>query len=327
MNSTERQQNLEQALRLKQAKNYQQAYAVFENILAEQSSSERVDFCLSNMGHIQYLMGQYEKARQLVEQALRANPRNWFALGVLGEILLKQQQPDEALSAFQEAYLLNSEDIYLITRLVKVLQMQQKSDEALVLLQKSILAHPRESRLCNALGDLYATQSARELARAEYQKAIQMNPQDQYAFRQWISTLENEKSPADILNEIQKLLKLPSQKNNAFLRDYYGKILAQLGRVDESIRELEVTVQSAPRNLYRKTRLASNYNRAGQSEKVIELLESEYKNGVVDEYLFKELATALLQLGRPADARQLLIRALHAFPNDRALRALLMKAK
>jgi tetratricopeptide (TPR) repeat protein len=327
LSPNERQKILEEALRLKQSKNFQQAYALFEKILAEQAPFERTDYCLSNMGHIQYLTGHYDQARQLVEQAVSANPRNWFALSVLGEILLKQQQNDEALSAFQEAYQLNPAEIYLITRLAKVLQIQKKADEALALLQKSILAHPGDSRLLNGLGDLHAAKGERELARTEYFKAIQLNSQDQYAFRQWISTLEAEKSPEEILGEIQKLLRLPSQKNNAFLRDYYGKILAQLGRVDESIRELEVSVMSAPRNLYRKTRLAANYNRTNQSGKVVELLEAEFKNGVVDEYLFKELAAAYLQLGRQADARQLLIHALPAFPNDRTLRALLMKAR
>ena len=314
-------------MRLKRNKNYQQAYSQFEKILAEQLPFERMDYCLSNMGHIQYLMGQYEKSRQLVERALSANPKNWFALSILGEIHLKQKQYDEALSVFQEAYQLNSGEIYLIIRLTKVLQIQKKTGEAFSLLQKSILAYPTESRLFNGLGDLHASKGERELARENYLKAVQLNSNNQYAFRQWIGTLEAEKAPQEILSEIQKLLKLPSQKNNAFLQDYYGKILAQLGRVDESIQQLENSVKNAPRNLYRKTRLAANYNRTNQFNKVVGLLQSEFENGVVDQYLFKELATALVRLGRKDEARKLLIPALKKFPNDRILRALLMKVK
>lgn len=327
MNQSDRKHLLDQALQLKRQKHFQQAYALFEKILSDQSPFERVDYCLSNMGHIQYLTGQYEKARQLVEKAVSANPKNWFALSVLGEIYLKQNQYDEALSAFQQAYQINSSEIYLILRLAKILQIKKNFDEAFSLLKKSILADPDQSRLYSGLGDLHSAKRDYQLARENYLKAVQLDSKNQYAFRQWISTLEAEKAPEEILNEIQKLLKLPSQKDNAFLRDYYGKILAKLGRVDESIQQLENSVKSAPRNLYRKTRLAANYNRTNQPEKVLNLLLAEDENGVVDEYLFQELATAYVQLGRNADARELLVRGLKLFPNNRTLRALLMKAR
>lgn len=317
---------IRKALQLKREKKYDQAFSTFEEFM-EKFPTEKTDFCLSNMAHIQYLKGNYPKSEQLAKSALQYNSRNWFSLGILGEIALKQNQAGDALQLFEEAHHIQPADQYLITRLAKIFQQQNRIQKAFDLLNRSILEFPDESRLHECLGDLFKSQMEMEKARASYQKAIELKSDNHYAFRQWIATMEAEKSKSEILGEIQKLLKLPSQKENPFLQDYYSQLLKQLGRVNESTAHLESSMQADPRSLFRKTRLAANYNQLHKYQDVISLLEPEYKHGVVDLYLFQNLGKAYLGAGNKAAARDLLVNAVKAFPHDRKLRTLLMQSK
>lgn len=317
---------LNKALELKRLKHYEQAFTEFEKIIDEFQPTQ-IDYCLSNMAHIQYMLQKYEHAQKLAEQSLRHNPKNWFALGIMGEVYFKKSRFDEALQAFQEAHQLNPGDIYILTRLSKAYEACGSHDMALTLLQNALLQFPNESQLYHCLGDLYKSRGEISLAKSNYFKAIELNHQNHYAFRQWISTLENEKSKNEILIEVQKLIKLPSQAKNSFLREYYSNLLKEVGRSREATSEMEVVYRNDPRNLYRKTRLANQYNQHGQYSQVIELLETDFKNGVVDHYLFLELAKAYFALQKVDHARKLLIQAVKSFPNSRPLRELLMKVR
>lgn len=317
---------LKNALELKRLKQYDQAFVEFEKII-EEFQPTRIDFCLSNMAHIQYLLQKYEQAQKLAEDSLRYNPKNWFSLGILGEIYFKKSQYDEACRAFQEAHQLNPGDIYFITRLSKAYEACGQFESAFTLVQNALIQFPNESQLYHSLGDLNKSRGEIALAKTNYLKAIELNGENHYAFRQWISTLEVEKSKREILAEVQKLIKLPSQAKNSFLREYYSNLLKEVGRSSEATSELEAVYRTDPRNLYRKTRLANQYNQQGQHVQVIELLEADFTNGVVDQYLFLELAKAYLALQKADRARPLLIQAIKSFPNSRLLRELLMKVR
>lgn len=319
-------QAIDKALELKRSRQFSQALLAFEQII-EEYHPPQIDFCLSNMAHIQYLSAKYEHAQELAESCLQHNPRNWFALGILGEIALKKSLTGEALEYFEEANYLNPKEIYLITRLAKVFELKQDYDSAKTLARKALLEHPEESELYRCLGDIFKANHEIKEARENYLKAIQLNAQNQYAFRQWISTLETEKSKTEILNELKILMKLPSQQNNPFLRDYFSRLLSQLGQMNESTIQLETALKETPRSIYRKTRLASNYNRLKRHQEVIKLLEPEFKNGVIDQYLFHELVLAYLGLKQKSEARKVLILALRSFPNSRQLRSLLSRTK
>ncbi|MBN2092876.1 tetratricopeptide repeat protein [candidate division KSB1 bacterium] len=317
---------LNNALELKRLKHYEQAFVEFEKII-EEFQPTKIDFCLSNMAHIQYLLQRYEQAQKLAEQSLSYNPKNWFSLGILGEVFFKKSLYDEARQAFQEAHQLNPGDIYFITRLSKAYEACGQQEMALTLIQNALLQFPNESQLYNCLGDLFKSRGEIVQAKNHYLKAIELNSENHYAFRQWVSTLAVEKSKREILAEVQKLIKLPSQANNSFLREYYSNLLKEVGRSSEATSELEAVYRTDPRNLYRKTRLANQYNQQGQHLQVIELLEADFTNGVVDQYLFIELAKAYLALQKTDNARKLLILAIKSFPNSRPLRELLMKVR
>ncbi|MCI0514506.1 tetratricopeptide repeat protein [candidate division KSB1 bacterium] len=326
MNSPEVNARIEAARQLKRERKYTQAYQMLEDLL-DNFKIERIDFLYSNMAHIKYLLGQYEVALRLAEQALHENPKNWFALSILGELALKQNQVQEAQQFFEEAHHLRPNDIFLLKRLLKTYAQMGKCADAFSLVKDALLRHPEASELFLALGDLYRATGEMEQAREQYLKAVQLDSKNHYAFRQWIATMEGDKSRSEILAEIEKLMKVPSQQNNPFLRDYYSQLLKATGQFTAAVAQLERTIEMAPGSLYRRTQLAHSYNQLTKFEQTVALLEPVYQQGVVDQYLYYELAVAYLGVGQKQTARNLLVVALQNFPNVQSLRKLLIKLK
>ena len=314
----------EKALKLKREKKYAEAFALFEQLLELDPQNH---FYLSNMAHIHYLRRNYRQAKTFAQQAVRYNPQNWFAISILGELALKNNDYPEAHRLFEAAYHINPNEMYLINRLAQAYRKCGQIQAAINLLREALLKNPDEGSFLQNLGDLHKSMNKFELARESYQQAIKLNPKNNYAFTQWVSCMEAEKSKDTILKEVKKLLSMPSQKDNQFLRSYYGKLLKDLGMVEESTAHLESAVKADPRNLYRKTQLAASYNKQHLFQKTVDLLESDYENQVTDPYMFYELALAHLNLGNKNRAREILITSLKHYKDNKYLRQLLMRAR
>lgn len=314
----------EKALRLKREKNYSEAHACFDQLLERDPQN---NFYLSNIAHIHYLQRNYRQAKSFAQQAISYNPQNWFAISILGELALKNNEYSDARRLFEDAYHINPKEVYLINRLAQIYRKCGEIQSAINLLKEALLENPHEGKFYQNLGDLYKSVNDIEQARKSYQQAINLDNKNNYAFTQWVSCTETEKSRADILKEVKKLLNMPSQKDNQFLRSYYGKLLNELGMVEESVAYLESAVKADPRNLYRKTQLAASYNKQQLYQKAVDLLEPDYQNRVADPFLFYELAVAYLGLDDKVRAKEILITGLKHYKENKYLRRLLMKSR
>ncbi|MBN1350629.1 tetratricopeptide repeat protein [candidate division KSB1 bacterium] len=314
----------QEAFKLKREKDYSKAAACFMQLLENEPKN---DFYLSNIAHISYLQQQYRQAKNYAQQAISSNPKNWFALGILAELAYKNQDYKEACHLFEAALHLNPDDVYFITRLAYSYAKSGEPTIGIDLLKEALLKNPNEPRFYQNLGDLYKASGENDLAKESYQQGINLDPKNDYAFTQWVACMEAEKSREAILREVKRLLSLPSQKDNQFLRSYYAKLLSELGMVEESSSYLEDAVAADPRNLFRKTKLAASYNKQKRFHKALALLEPDYKNNVVDPFLFYELAQAYLGLEQKDQAKAILINGVKKFKDNQHLRRLLMRLR
>lgn len=63
------------------------------------------------------------------------------------------------------------------------------------------------------------------------------------------------------------------EENNAVVRQWYGEFLALMGRIEESVAQLEKAIQLDPTSLSTNTALAFPYLRARQPDKVLEIID------------------------------------------------------
>ena len=307
----------------KQEGRLSEAIAEFERAI---ESNPDDHFALSHLAHISLQQGKLEESSRFIDRALKVNPANPFAHGIRGEILFKEDNMGEAATVFEEVLNLKPDDIYAHSKLGVIYRKQGRIKEAMSILNRGLEINPENPSLHHALGDVYAQLGKDEEAIAEYQKAVDLDPEDEYAFRGLLSSKVKGRDTKSIISQLQKILKIPSRRQNAHLHALLARYLKQEKQYEAAAAEFRKSVKLQPRSLYFQIQLAFCYSKLGQYPRVIELLEPIHTNvRSRDVLITKALAKAYAGVGRIEDARRLLIDILYIYPNDRSLRSALMR--
>lgn len=308
----------------KQEGRLSEAIAEFEKELESKPDDA---FVMSHLAHIYLLLDKVEESSRLIDISLKLDPGNPFAHGVKGEILFKEGNMEEAAIVFEEILNLKSDDTYAHSKLGVIYRKQGRMKEAESVLERGLEINPEDPALHHALGDVYAWLGKDENALAEYQRAVDLDPEDQYAFRGLVSSKTRGRDIKTMISQLQKILKIPSRRQNAHLHALLAQHLKQDKQYEAAAEELREAVRLQPRSLYFQIQLAFCYSKLNQYPRVIELLEPAYRVRPRDPLIAEALAKAYTGEGRIEDARKLLIDILYIYPNNRSLRAALMKLK
>lgn len=312
------------AIEHKQEGRFTEAVAEFEK---ELEASPDDYFSLSHLAHIYLLQDKLNEANRLIDRSLKLNPNNPFAHGIKGEILFKSGNEDEAAQVFEELLNLKPDDTYAHSKLGVIYRRQGKMKEALATLKRGLEIRSDDPGLHHALGDVYAWLGKDEEALAEYQKAIELDPEDEYAFRGLVSSSAKGRDAKSTISSLQKILKIPSRRQNPHLHALLAQHLKQDKEYEAAAEEFREALRLQPRSIYFQTQLAFCYSKMEQFSKALELLEPLYKLRPKDPIIAEALAKCYTGVGRSGEARRLLIDMLYLYPNDRSLRAALMKIR
>ncbi len=312
----------ERGMAYKQEGRFSEAIAEFEMALESDPDDH---FALSHLAHIYLQQDKLEESSRLVDRSLKVNPENPFAHTIKGEIFFKEGNMEEAAAVFEEVLNLKPDDKYAHSKLGVIYRKLGRHDQAMSILQRGLEMDPGDPSLHHALGDVYAWLGRDEEAIAEYQKAVDLDPGDEYAFRGLVSSKARGRDNKAIISQLQKILKIPSRRQNAHLHALLARYLRQEKQYEAAAAELRESVRLQPRSLYFQTQLAFCYSRMGEYSRVIELLEPVHRVRQRDPLIIKALAKAYTGVGRIEDARRLLIDILYIYPNDRSLRSALVK--
>jgi tetratricopeptide (TPR) repeat protein len=299
-----------------------EAIAEFEKAI---ESNPDDHFSLSHLAHIYYQQGKFENASRLIDDSLKLNPSNPFAHSVKGEILFAEGRMEESATIFGEILNLKPDDTYAHGKLGVIYRKQGRMKEAISIIERGLEIDPDDPSLHHALGDVYAWQDKDEEAIEEYQKAIELDPEDKYAFRRLLSSKSRGRNAEAVISQLQKVLKIPSRRQNPHLHALLASYLKREKRYEEAIDEFGEAVRLHPNSQYFRIQLAFCYSKLGQYNKVIELLEPIHKFRSTDPIITRALAKAYEEVDRISDARKLLIDILYEYPNDHSLRSALMK--
>ena len=306
----------------KQEGRFPEAIAEFESALESDPDDH---FALTHLAHIYLRQGKLRESNRFIDRALKVYPGNPFAHSIRGEILFKEGNMDEAATVFEETLNLKADDKYAHSKLGVIYRMQGKTDQAISILERGLEIDPDDPSLHHALGDVYIRLGRDEDAIAEYQKAIDIDPEDDYAFRGLLSSKVKGRDSKAVISQLQKVLKIPSRKQNAHLHALLGRHLRQEKEYEAAADEFREAVKLQPRSLYFQTQLAFCYCKLEQYSRAVELLEPIRQVKQRDPLIARALAKAYAGVDRVEDARRLLIDILYVYPNDRYLRSALVK--
>jgi len=165
---------------------------------------------LNNSGRAALDARDFSRAADLLNQAVKADPRHKWAWNNLGLAYIGMRRLDDAASALRRQIEVSPNDQYAYNNLGRVLSMQGNYDEA---------------------------------ARA-FEKQIAINPQDRWAHSNLGALLLRQKEYDDAIRELQAAVAIPGKDpNNQFL---LGQAYLGIGQTEKAMAALDLAVQELP---------------------------------------------------------------------------------
>jgi arylsulfatase A-like enzyme/predicted Zn-dependent protease len=234
---------------------------------------------------------QYAKALETFQQILQAAPRVLGARRAVGRMLVALKRYDEACEIFRQLRDEYPAELAYHMDLARARFKQGRTREALELLQATLKAFPSSPDLLEDAGVMLDSVGRRKEAEDVLRRAIQAGPLQ--------------------------------PKPRALL----AKILDQQGRADEALAEFEALVALSP---YAKesreagkrlSAMAVEFARAGKLETAAKAYGAALKAGAAtEEAVFLNAALVYYQLGRRAEALEVLRQGSRAFPASSDMR-------
>jgi tetratricopeptide (TPR) repeat protein len=299
-----------------------------------------------------------EKALTAATLWSERDPGNASARRVAALLLLKAGQTDKALDQLRALLTLPDVDLEnALIELVKWLDSEVPKEDGAKVMQRLVTEFPSMAEIHFAYALLASSRGEYQLALQEAEKALALHPDWNRARLLQAQVMSQMGDSEAARATVQKALR--SDPNNVRLRLIYSQFLAKAGDFRGAEKELTRILEKDPDNHDARFGLATLLMEAGQDEKarkefsdlttvpkwrgqayfylgLIEARQNRLQNalerfdkvgsGPLEFDAKVNSITALINLGRMADARQRLVDVRKEFPNE-ALRLYLLEAE
>jgi tetratricopeptide (TPR) repeat protein len=191
--------------------------------------------------------------------------------------------------------------------------------EALEYCQKIITEKPDEFSIIKLLARCYKKLKYYKKAEKLYKKLLEQYPEDEFLYKEYIEIKSIDKSPEDIIKELEKILKVSYGNKNAHIRIYYGNILQKLERYNEAIFHYEMALNQLIDNIYITKQLGFCYMKINRPEKAIEIFENSFLKYPADYYIKTSLISLYKKTGVLKDFVKLVEEAIKLHPEEKIL--------
>ncbi len=228
--------------------------------------------------------GREEKARKHFEQAIELGKRELERTDAKGQsdghqviamALWDMGQRKKAIDRMQIALLVDKQSPLLKFRLARMYAEIDRTDDAISLLEQAVESAPKYNPVVNALAKHYQKRGQTEKARELFHQALETNSYEVTALM-GLSELDiAQATPQTLQNAIERLHSLLLwMPENLEARTNLGVALANLGRIEEAMREYEQIAESPYALPTALLNLAGLYEATGQvdSGRIPELL-------------------------------------------------------
>jgi len=239
--------------------------------------TERIEFYFG-IAEGNYLVGDLGGAERGIEQILRIDPDYIPALTLKARVMLDNKRPEAALEATERALALAPDILEYHLLKARILGQMERHDEASACIQKVIAQAPPESDDARAahqlLGLLLMAEREWDQAAQAFKEIYQVDPTSERTSLRLSSEAYLEKAraaltagePDKALAAIDQAIAVYSQQTGqkslqqrTALRLMRARLLAQLGRLEAAIQDLQILTGQQPENFDALITLASLY--------------------------------------------------------------------
>jgi tetratricopeptide (TPR) repeat protein len=278
---------------------------------------EQPDHPLLNASLAQLYLKQkrFYEARILVESILSQKPEYPQALYVLGEIYLNEDKPDDALRSFHQAYQ-KDQSPYLAHSIVKTLRKTEQYDAALEMIDSTLITNRDNLRLLKEKALILNRLQRSDEALRTYEHIKELDPNDPYVSRAIYHLKSLNRPDHEVIQELKKVLSLPSRKDNAQLHELLAEKLKKAGRLKEAAAEYRKAYELAPDNIFFLKQEGFCQYKLKDYSKAIRLLSNAFRRDPTDFIVRRTLKTIYSQTNNMDGFIHLLEEALKEHPHN-----------
>ena len=236
----------QRALSLRKKGAFQDAEEELKAALEEQPDHPLLKASLAQL----YLrQDRLKEARILVESILSLEPEYVQGLYVLGEIYLCEDNMDDALRCFRQASQKDRRP-FLIHSVVKTLRKMGHYDEALEAVDSALISDRDSLRLLKEKALVLDRMKLPDEALRTYERVRELDPDDPYTAKAIYKLRSLTRPDEEVIRELEKVLSLPSRRDNAQLHELLGEKLKKSGRPLQAAEAFKRASELAPNNLF-----------------------------------------------------------------------------
>jgi tetratricopeptide (TPR) repeat protein len=251
-----------EGLKALESQNYVQAAALFEKAVAADPKDYAARFHLA----LAYSMANRE-SESIAEyrKVLELKPGLYEAELNLGIVLIRTKQAKDAVPLLKSAAEKKPNDARPNSMYAEALLAAGDYAAAQAAFEKTLMLDPKSASAESGLARALAKQNNLADAAPHFRKAFELDPSYQDGLLELASLYEAAKQPADAIEIYKQFPTVPG------VQERMGQLLAESGKADEAIAELEAAVEKSPTPANRLA-LAQAYVQKKQLDKAVPLL-------------------------------------------------------
>jgi predicted O-linked N-acetylglucosamine transferase (SPINDLY family) len=255
---------LENALRLHQAGQFEDAEQQYRQVLAR--SPDEAD-ALHLLGMLTGQTARYDESRQLLERAVEIEPDNPFYLGTLGDLLLRMGDRTEALNILRQVVALEPDLPAGHALLGDALKAVGDHVAAIAALREAVRLDPANAHSHFQLAETLRMSGQWDESIAPYRRSIELNPNDTLAQTNLGIALAAARRFDEAIDSYRRALAI--KPNSAELLVNVATALRDSGRADEAVEADRRAIQINPQLAEAHSNLANDLRDLGLIEEAI----------------------------------------------------------
>ncbi len=305
---------LNEAIRLKQKKEYHRAWELFDEI---SKSNPRSAYFWSNYAHLAFLMNRYQKAKEFSETALSIDPLSRFVRSLYSSILLHTNDTASSLELIQEL-IEEKMEVPLLKKLVKAGESLGILNDLEPYFNDWILRFHSDREFVSTAAEYYHKIGKTEKTIELYQRLVSEEKSNDFIYERLIALKTLGKSSQEKIRELEIILKLPSQERNIHLlgllaREY--KKSKEWGKAEQTYRKI---LSINPDDLFQKKQMGFLYARSGNLEQAVEILKDCLFKDPDDHFVRSSLLSAFKKMNSKEKALQFIDQLLLHYPEKKS---------
>ena len=224
-------------------------------------------------------MNQIIEQIKILENLIKADPKNFINYFHLGDAYRKIKKYDFALKNYQKSVELNEEFPEGFNNLANIYKELKNIKNSITFFKKAIELNPNYINALYNLGVVYFEIDKYEESSAYFKKVLEINPKHLATLNNFGLLLKKTKKYDEALKCFKKAIDIDSN----FLQAYnnIGTISLELGNIKDAIFNYEKVLQISPNNFISYKNLLATYENSNQIEnyeKTLKLTKKKFPN-------------------------------------------------